>query len=159
MGRSHLFLALAILLVAAAADGQNPKKTADALTGNAKGPAAGNPLCKLFTVAEASKYVGKPVGAGENAAMQSACQWAAKDDDGDMMVQIVDAAHHEQPTLAKGFQRLPEFGPKAFVVPEMGGFKAATVRGNESIIVSVSGTGVTAQTAVALLKDTLNRRK
>ena len=157
--KPYLFLLAGALLGVCTVSAQDPKKTADILTGDAKGSAANNPVCKLFTAAEASKYVGKTVGAGENAAMGSGCQWATKDDDGDMMVQIVPASYHEQPTLAKGFQRLPEIGAKAFVVPELGGWKAATIRGEESIIVSVSGPAANQQTAVALLKDALTRRK
>ena len=116
-------------------------------------------MCKLFTAAEASKYVGKTVGDGKNAAMGSGCQWAAKDYDGDMMVQVVPASYHEQPTLAKGFQAMPNLGTKGFVVPEMGGWKAAVLRGEESIIVTVAGPAASQQTAVALLKETLSRRK
>jgi hypothetical protein len=137
--KPYLLLLAGVLLGIATASAQDPRKTADVLTGDAKGAAANNPVCKLFTAAEASKYVGKTVGAGENAALGSGCQWAAKDYDGDMMVQIVPARYHEQPTLAKGFQPLPELGAKAFVLPEMGGWKAATLRGEESIIVSVAG--------------------
>jgi hypothetical protein len=157
--KPYLVLLVCALLGVCTAFAQDPKKNAAILTGDAKGSAANNPVCQLFTAAEASKYVGKTVGAGENAALGSGCQWAAKDDDGDMMVQIVSASYHEQPTLAKGFQRLPEMGASAFVVPELGGWKAATVRGGESIIVSVSGPAANQQTAVALLKDTLTRRK
>jgi hypothetical protein len=154
-----LFLLAGLLLVVSTASAQDPKKTADILTGDAKGSAANNPICKLFTAAEASKYVGKTVEAGQNAAGGSGCQWAAKDYEGDMLVQVVPASYHEQPTLARGFQRVPELGPEAFVVPEMGGWKAATLRGKESIIVSVSGPAANQQTAIALLKETLARRK
>jgi hypothetical protein len=157
--KPYLFLLAGILLCACIASAQDPKKHAAVLTGDAKGSAANNPACKLFTVAEASTYVGKAVGAGENAAMGSGCMWSTKDYDGDMMVQIVAARYHEQPTLAKGFQRLPDIGPKAFVVPEMGGWKAATLRGEESIIVSVSGPAANEKQAIALLKETLARRK
>ena len=75
-----LSLPAAVLLGVCSAFAQDPKPTADILTGDAKGSAA-----------EASKYVGKTVGAGENAAGGSACQWADKDDEGDMMAQIVAA--------------------------------------------------------------------
>ena len=155
----YAFLLAAVLLGACTAFAQDPRKTAGTLTGDARGSAANNPVCQLFTATDASKYVGKPVGAGENAALGSGCQWVAKDDDGDMLVQIVSASSHEQPTLARGFQRLPEIGANAFVVPELGGWKAATVRGEDSVIVSVSGPAASQQAAIALLKDTLARRK
>jgi hypothetical protein len=159
MMKSCLFLLAAVLLSVATASAQDPKKLADLLTGDAKGSAANNPVCKLFTAAEASKYVGKTVGAGQNAAGGSGCQWASKDYEGDMLVQVVPASYHEKPTLARGYQRVPELGADAFVVPEMGGWKAATLRGQESIIVSVSGPAANQQTAIALLKETLSRRK
>ena len=153
------FLLIGGVLAASALNAQDPKKTADQLTGDAKGSAANNPVCKLFTTAEASKYVGKTVEAGKNAAMGSGCQWAAKDYEGDMMVQIVSASYHEQPKLAKGYQAMPDLGPNGFVVPEMGGWKAAVVRGKESIVVTVAGPAASQKTAVALLKETLARRK
>jgi hypothetical protein len=146
----QLFLLAGVLVAARSAQAQVSGNTAAAKT---------NPVCKLFSAAEASKYVGKKVGAGEGAAMGSGCQWATKDYDGDMMVQIVAASYYEQPSLAEGFERLPDVGPKAFVLPEMGGWKAATIHGNESLIVSVSGPAASRQTAVALLKDLISRRK
>jgi hypothetical protein len=50
-------------------------------------------------------------------------------------------------------------GAEAFVVPEMGGWKAATVRGEESINVMLSGPAASQLTTVALFKETLARRK
>ena len=156
MRHRRIFLAC---LLANVVFSQDPKQTADQLTGDAKGSAASNPICKLFTVAEATKYVGKPVGAPKNAAMGSGCQWATKDYEGDMLVQIVPANYHEQPRLAKGYQEMPSLGTKGFVVPEMGGWKAAVIRGQESIIATVAGPNASQQTVVAILKETLTRRK
>lgn len=152
-------LIIACTLAAVAVSAQDPKKTAAQLTGDAKGSAANNSVCKLFTAAEASKYVGKAVGDGKNSAMGSGCQWAAKDYEGDMMVQIVPASYHEQPKLAKGFRAMPDLGAKGFVVPDMGGWKASVVRGEESIIVTVAGPAASQQTVITLLKETLSRRK
>ncbi|MEZ5404108.1 MAG: hypothetical protein R2729_30795 [Bryobacteraceae bacterium] len=152
-------LTIGAILAVGAAFAQDPIKTAAELTGDAKGSAANNPVCKLFTPAEASKYVGKAVGPGKNAASGSGCQWADKDYEGDMLVQIVAASYHTPPTQAKGYRALPDLGTKGFVVPEMGGWKAAVIRGSESIVVSVSGPSASEQTAVRLLKETLARRK
>lgn len=138
---------------------QDPKKTADVLSGDAKGSAANNPVCKLFTAAEASKYAGKTVENGKNAAMGSGCQWASKDYEADMMVQIIPASYHGQPTLAKDYQAMPELGNKGYVVPQMGGWTAAVIRDKESINVSVSGPKAGKDTVVALLKETLSRHK
>jgi hypothetical protein len=152
-------LLIGCLAAAGVASAQDPKKTADQLTGDAKGSAVNNPVCKLFTAAEASKYVGKTVENGKNAAMGSGCQWAAKDYDGDMMVQIVAASYLVPPRDAKGFQAMPDLGTKGHVVPEMGGWKAAVVKDDKAIVVSVAGPAASQQTAIALLKETLARRK
>ena len=142
--------------MATAVFAQDPKKTAAQLTGDAKGSAANNPVCKLFTAAEASKYVGKTVGNGQNAAMGSGCQaYVPYAQHPVMMVQIVAASYHVQPTLAKGFQAMPVLGTKGYVVPEMGGWKAAVIRGEETIVVTVAGPSASQQTVVALLKETL----
>ena len=150
---------LAGCVLALVLSAQDPKKTAAQLTGDAKGSAANNAVCKLFTAAEASKLVGKTVGDGKNAAMGSGCQWAAKDYEGDMLVQIVPASYHEQPTGAKTYRAMPDLGTKGFVVSEMGGWKAAVIRGEESIIVAIAGPAASQQTAIAALKETLARRK
>ena len=149
---------LSIVLIAASAFAQDPKKTAAILTGDNKGSAANNPQCKLFTLAEAAKYIGEPVGKIANAGMGMGCQWLAKDEDGDMMVTVVPAQYHEVPSLAKGFKRLPAIGPKAFVVPELGGWAAGTISGNEAVKVSVAGDGASEKSAVDLLQETLKRR-
>jgi len=146
-------------LLSACLVAQDPRKTADRLTGDDKGKAANNPVCKLFTAAEASKYVGIAVENGKNAAMGSGCQWTSKDYEGDMMVQIVASNYHVAPALAKGYQAMPELGTKGYVVPQMGGWTAAVIRDKESINVSVSGPKAGKETAVALLKETLARRK
>jgi hypothetical protein len=158
MKRTYILFAWFVLAIGAAW-AQDPKKTAAILTGDAKGAAANNPVCKLFTSAEASKYIGKPVSQVSNAAGGSGCQWATKDYEGDMMVQVVPARYHEQPSLAKGFQRLADVGTKGFVVPELGGWKAATLRGEESVVVTVAGPAASQQGAIALLKETLARKK
>ncbi|HZO56778.1 MAG TPA: hypothetical protein VFB63_28970 [Bryobacteraceae bacterium] len=157
MVRSTLLLAccLAACLVFA----QDPKKTARILTGDAKGPAANNPVCKLFTKAEAAKYIGKPVGEISNAAMGSGCQWPAQDDAGDMMVQIVPKSYHEEPKSAKGYKKLPDVGTNGFVSPFMDGWKAAAIRGEDSINVTLAGPNANEKTTTELLKETLLRKK
>jgi hypothetical protein len=154
--------ALAIFSATAAfaqAAPEDAKRAKDRLTGDAKMKAADNPQCRLFTPAEAGKYIGKPVKAGENAAGANGCQWAARDDDGDVMVQIVPSRYYEAATLAKGFRKLPEVGTKGYVVPEMGGWKAGTVVGDSFVVVSVAGGTASEAAAVALLQEALKRHK
>jgi hypothetical protein len=155
----HLLLTLALSLLAAmGANAQDPKKTAAILTGDSKGAASNNPQCKLFTPAEAAKYVGKPVGAGQNAGMGTGCQWATKDYEGDMMVTVVPAQYHEEPKLAKGYQPQPALGTKGFVAPEMGGWTAGVIKGSDAIRVSLVGPAASEKAVLDLLQETLKRR-
>jgi hypothetical protein len=153
-------LATAMLLILTACGGNAPKdaqKTADILTGDAKGAAADNPICKLFTPAELETYAGEPLTAGENAGGGMGCQWPAKDGEGDVMVVAVPSDYAEVPSLAEGFRKVPELGEKGFAAPDMGGWVAGAVRGKEFVKVSVSGGKATADNAIALFKETVKR--
>lgn len=137
------------------------KETASVLTGDAQGAAADNPLCKLFTAAEASAYAGVTLSAGANAAMGSGCQWADPRPDGDasVLVQSVGASYASPPTLAPTFRKLTDMGDKAYVVSELGGWDAGAPQGDQFVIVSVAGPKASADTAIALLKETLKRKQ
>jgi hypothetical protein len=144
---------------ASRADAQNVAKV---LSGDDKLAAADNRQCRLFTRAEIAKYVGEPVSAGRNAAGGLGCQWltAATHSDGghgDVIVTIVPAQYHERPTLAQGFKEVPEVGTKGFVAPDMGGWVAGAIVGNEAIKVSVAGATAGETSAIALLKETIKR--
>lgn len=137
---------------------QEAQKTADVLTGDAQGSATDNPNCKLFTPAELETYIGEPLNAGINSGMGMGCQWTAKDGEGDVMVIAVPANYAEVPSLAGGFRELPELGEKGFVVPELGGWVAAAIRGKDFVKVSVAGAKASADNAIALFKETIKRR-
>ena len=131
------------------------EKTAAALTGDAKGSAAENPVCKLFTVAEMGTYIGEPVTAGRNAAMGSGCQWPLKVDEnkGWVLVQIIPDSYHAWDRRAK---QLPGVGIQDFVFKDGDDtWDARTIKGDESIIVAVTGPSGTENATVDLLKETL----
>jgi uncharacterized protein GlcG (DUF336 family) len=48
---------------------------------------------------------------------------------------------------------------KGYVVPEMGGWAAGAVDGEVGVVVSVSGKNAKEDAAVALLQETIRRRK
>ena len=155
-----LFVVFSCLLLCGNVYGQvtrEAKKTADALTGDDKKSAAENPQCKLYTLAEVKKYMGEPVTAGQNAALGTGCQWIAKSENGDMMVQVVPASYHVPPTLGKGYRTLPDVGTQGFILPELGGWAAGAIKGDESIHVSMAGPGSKAEIVIDLLKETLKR--
>ncbi|MEA3010009.1 MAG: hypothetical protein QOJ91_1701 [Sphingomonadales bacterium] len=137
---------------------EEARNTADILTGDAKGAASDNPLCKLFTEAEASAYIGEPVKAGENATMGQGCQWAAVDDDGQVTIAIVPSEYEERATAAEGFRKVPEAGKDGFVVPDMGGWIAGAVAGKSFYRVTVAGAKASDSGALALLKETMKRK-
>lgn len=153
-------LGAALLLTLTACGGnvpQDAQKTADILTGDAKGSAADNPNCKLFTPAELETYVGEPLNAGINSGLGMGCQWTARDGEGDVMIVTVPADDAEVPKLAEGFRSLPELGEKGFVAPELGGWIAGAIRGKEFVKISVAGARASADSAIALFKETTKR--
>ena len=139
-------------------DQSNAQKAAASLTGDETLAAASNPLCKMFTRAEVAKYIGEPVSAGRNAGMGAGCQWVATDDSGDVLVMVVPSRYHERPSLAKGFSEVADLGTRGFVVPELDGWGAGAIQGNDAIRVSVAGGSASETSAVALLKEALARR-
>lgn len=132
------------------------KRAADALTGGED--TSTNPVCKLFTPAELEPYVGEPLVAPRNAAGGSGCQWLAKDESGDVLIQIVSKEFHEDPRLAEGYRGLPELGPKASVSPFMDGWMARAIASEESVNAGIAGQGASPDQAVALLKEVIKRR-
>jgi hypothetical protein len=133
------------------------EKLARGLKGDNAAQAGDNRQCKMFTKAEASRYIGEVVIHVENAALGTGCQWTSASDDGSMLVQVVPARYHERPSAAPGYKKLPQVGPQAFVVPQSGGWQAGTLQGAHSIQVQVSGKGATEAKTVELLKESMTR--
>lgn len=152
-------VAVFALLASACDSGANKdaQKVASVLTGDSKGAASDNPICKLFKPGELEAYAGEALNAGGNAGLGYACQWTAKDGEGNVMVTIVGADDAEIPSLAPGFRKLPDIGTRGFVVNDMG-WAAGAVRGKDFVKVSISGPKASDATAIALLKETLKRQ-
>lgn len=135
------------------------KRLADVLTGDAKGSAANNPVCKLFSAKEASVYAGKKLQAGDNAAGGTGCQWATGPDDAGMVqIQVVRLREATPPSGAPGFRELPDLGKDAYVV-EQYGWDVGAPQGKDYVLVTVKGPNANATTAIALMKETLKRRQ
>jgi hypothetical protein len=132
-------------------------KVAAALRGDNKGAAPSNKQCKLFTMAEASSYVGGTIHNMDNAAMGTGCQWIVGGNNGSMLVQVLPARDHEKPSGAPGYKKLPEIGPEAFVLPEMGGWHAGSLQGAHAVHVMLSGKGASEARTIELLKESMKR--
>jgi hypothetical protein len=159
-----LHIAAGVVIVMLAACNQSgaaadAKQLAGVLSGDAKGSAAANPMCKLFSPAEASAYSGKKLQAGTNAAMGTGCQWAAGDGDGMTMIQAVPLNYANNPSGAPGYRKLPELGKGAYVAADMGGWIGGALQGKEFVGVVVTGPNASEKTAIALLNETLKRRQ
>lgn len=153
-----LLLTLAALSSVASAQSADANKAKDRLTGDAKGSAAANPQCKLFTPAEISAYLGVTVGAGQNAAGGAGCSWTDKDDEAQAIVTVVGPAYFPEPSLVKGFKRLPGIGKKAWVAPDAG-WSAGALLDDAAVVVGLDGKKANEAAVVALLQETLKRRK
>jgi hypothetical protein len=134
------------------------QKAAAAVTGDASTTAADNPQCKLFTAAEIGQYIGETVSPGQNAALGTGCQWLAADGTGDVIVAVVPSSYHEPPTAAEGYRALPDVGSKGFVAPQLDGWVAGAIVGEDAIRVSVAGATATEATAVSLLQAAIKHR-
>lgn len=135
------------------------KQLASVLSGGAQGGAAANPVCKLYSAAEATVYAGMKLAAGDTAALGTGCQWAAVDGGGMTMVQVVAMKDANHPSGAPGFREMPNLGKGAYVAEDMGGWIAGAPQRAEFVIVVVSGPNASEKTAVALMNETLKRRQ
>lgn len=132
-------------------------KTAAELSGDAKGAADANPLCKLFTPGEASGYAGETLGTGRNAAMGMGCQWASADGAKMVIVAAVPKNYADDPSAAPGYAALPGVGDKGYVAQDMGGWVAGATAPKDFVKVTVVGAKASAASATALLKEALKR--
>ena len=149
-----------VVLLASCGSGGPPKEAKQAaavLSGDAKGAASDNPLCKLFTAAEASAYAGESLNAGTNAAMGMGCQWASGDGSKMTMVAAVPKSYADSPSAAPGFRKLSEIGSDAYVARDMGGWIAGAIGPNDFIKVTIVGAKASEANAIALLKETIKR--
>ena len=163
MNRLSALMLCASMTLAACGGAQKPavaeaQKPVAVATPDVSGTAADNPQCKLFTTAEISSYIGETVSTGQNAALGTGCQWLAADGTGDVIVAVVPSSYHEPPSAADGYRALPDVGSKGFVAPQLDGWVAGAIVGEDAIRVSVAGATATEATAVALLRDTIKHR-
>lgn len=154
---SILFLMTAQTFLLAQAGKPDAEKLARVLKGDTAGDAANNKVCKMFSNAEASSYIGQPVNHFENAAMGTGCQWTQKGAEGSLLVQVVPPRYHEKPSGAPGYKKLPGVATEAFVVPEMGGWHAGALQNTHAVHVQLSGKGASEAKTVELLKEALKR--
>ena len=133
-------------------------KTATVPAADASGAQVDNPQCKLFTAADIAKYIGEPVSPGQNAALGTGCQWLAADGTGDVIVAVVPSSYHEPPSAAPGYRALPDVGVKGFVSPQLDGWVAGAIVGEDAIRVSAAGATASEATTISLLQDTMKRR-
>lgn len=127
------------------------------LTGDDKGAAADNAVCKLFKAKELEPYVGEALGKPENAAMGSGCQWPAKDETGDVLIQVVPKEYYEPHTGAETYQEIKGLGERAFSAHAFDGWLASALVGERAIVAMVAGETASRETAEALLRETVKR--
>lgn len=151
-------LMVACLASSTLAQGADPNKTKDQLTGDAKGSAAANPQCKLFTPAEIAKYLGVSVGAGKNAAGGAGCDWTDKEFEGQALLTVVGPSQYTEPSAVKGFKRLPGIGKKAWVAPDSG-WSAGALLDDAVVLVNLDSKKASETAVVAFLQETVKRRK
>jgi hypothetical protein len=161
MNRLILMLA-SVLAVAGCGNASTPsdaQQAAAVLSGDSKGAASDNPLCKLFSADELSAYSGPKLGPGASAAMGSGCKWDSSDDSVWAMIQILPLDYAANPSNAPGYRAAPEVGTGGYVLPEYDGWSAGASSDKEFIAVQVNGPKASDATAIALLKEVMRRRQ
>lgn len=157
----HVIIAVCCLLATSfnsvAQEKTNAEILAEALKGGNKGSAASNKQCKLFSMSEASSYVGATIHTLDNAAAGTGCQWLVGGNNGSMLVQVVPARYHEKPEGDVGYKKMPEIGPQAFVSQSMGGWHAGSLQGAHAVHVMLRGKGASEAKAIELLKEAMKR--
>ncbi len=114
-------------------------------------------LCKLFTPAEIGAFLGATVGPGQGAGRGGSCQWVDKDYEVQAILTVVGPDKFEEPSLVKGFKRLPGLGKKAWVAPDAG-WRAGVLLEDAAILVNLDSKKMNEATAVAFLQEAMKRR-
>lgn len=86
-----------------------------------------------------------------------ACDWNEKGGDGLVSITVVDARHFAAPYAAPGFARISGLGEEAFVVHELGAWKAGARVAGHAVFAEVDGPTESADTALALLRHVIDR--
>lgn len=144
----------------------------------ALGPAhaVDNPFCKLFTRNEAATYVGAALAEGEGSLIPGAagCSWSDEGTGNKLSISVFPAGNALQLKAWgfegwEGFKAVPGIGARAYVArspimdimgKKMGGeWQAGAIVGNDYVTVGLKGPKANADSALALLKDTIARRR
>lgn len=138
--------------------------------------AADAPMCKLFTQKEASAYTGSLVGEGEGSFMPGTqgCTWSDEASGNKMSIAVTPAGNALQLKSWgfeswEGFRSVPGIGARAYAArtPTMeimgkklgGEWQAGAIVGSDYVVVNLKGPKANADAAVALLTDTVGRRR
>jgi hypothetical protein len=136
------------------------QQAAAVLSGDSNAAASDNPMCRLFSADELAAYSGVKLGSGANAAMGSGCQWETADGRGLAMIQIIPLDYAIQPNKhAPGYRAAPEVGEGGYVNAEAGGWTAGASSDKEFVVVQLNGPKASVATAIALLAETMRRRR
>lgn len=125
---------------------------------SAAGANSGTGVCGAFTDAEISGYAGQAASAGEvSGPLNTACTWDTAGN-GNVMIQIVPEDYWE-PHNTTGHRALKGIGDEAFVEGDMfgDGWVAVAKDEHKVIYVDIGGAAATADRAVALLTEAVQR--
>jgi hypothetical protein len=101
------------------------RKLKEQLTGEARLKSADNPVCKLFSQAEITRYLGGvKIEPAETTAAGYGCSWHTRDYEALLTVAIVGVRDSVAPTLAKGYKTLPGVGAKGYTVRNSDGWES-----------------------------------
>jgi hypothetical protein len=144
--------------LACSAESQSAAETArDIAALSAQGSSAGD-ACSRFSTQEIARHVGAPVQV-MGATTGGGCAWEGTNDE-DVYASVLvssEVNYWERPHGAPGFEELPGMGRSAYVVPELGGWRAGVLTDSRFAVVTMSGGQSSRTRAIAMLNDLMQR--
>ncbi len=153
-------LGLVLLLLAVAGCSDDSQKAAgDGTADAARDDDAAHGLCALFDPEEIQELLGARVGDGQTAGpLGTACQWDGNEDGVYVQIQVLAGTEYwEKPSLAPGYQAIEGLGHEAYVVPDLGGWRAGALTDDAVAIVSMNGNSADRERTVKLLRRLMAR--
>jgi hypothetical protein len=117
-------------------------------------------VCGMLSSAQLRPMWGKEMATRHAAELPQTlgCDWGATDGRGGLLtVRVIPSRYYEEPSLARGFKLLPGIADKAYVLPELGGWRAGALKGAKAVVIQVDGGKSNQNTAVTLLKTLVRK--
>lgn len=158
VARSLLLVTLVATVESCSGESQSAAETARDIAALSTQASGGGEACGRFTAQEIGRHVGAPV-QPMGATTGGGCAWEGTSDE-DVYASVLVSSEingWELPHGAPGFEELSGMGRSAYVVPEMGGWRAGVLTDSHFAVVTMSGGQSSRARAIAMLTELIRR--